>query len=79
MEGSEGHGGTNRGSTIAGAVSQPVMHRSMLERQELRTFAELTSRFDLLTDAQMSAVGVTPEWSAKDLLAHLAYSGADRG
>ena len=50
-----------------------MMHRSMLEREELRIFEELISRFDSLTDAQMSTVGVTPEWSAKDLLAHLAY------
>jgi hypothetical protein len=50
-----------------------MMHTSMLERDELRIFEELISRFDSLTEAQMSAVGVTPEWSAKDLLAHLAY------
>ncbi len=50
-----------------------MMHRSTLEREELRIFEELLSRFDSLTDAEMSAVGVTPEWSAKDLLAHLAY------
>jgi Mycothiol maleylpyruvate isomerase N-terminal domain len=51
-----------------------MMHTSVLEREELRIFEELLSRFDSLTDAQMNAVGVTPEWSAKDLLAHLAYS-----
>src|SRR5258707_12618551 len=34
---------------------------------------ELISRFDSLTEAQMGVVGVTPEWSAKDLRAHLAY------
>ncbi len=45
----------------------------MLEREELRIFEELISRFDSLTEAQVSIVGVTPEWSAKDLLAHLAY------
>lgn len=50
-----------------------MMHTSMLEREELRIFEELISGFDSLTDAQMSAVGVTLEWSAKDLLAHLAY------
>ncbi len=50
-----------------------MMHTSMLEREELRIFEELISRFDSLAEAQMSAVGVTPEWSAKDLLAHLAY------
>jgi hypothetical protein len=50
-----------------------MMHTSILEREELRIFEELISRFDSLTEAQMSAVGVTPEWSAKDLLAHLAY------
>jgi hypothetical protein len=50
-----------------------MMHGSMLEGEELRIFEELISRFDSLTEAQMNAVGVTPEWSAKDLLAHLAY------
>jgi hypothetical protein len=50
-----------------------MMHTSMLEREEDRIFEELISRFASLTEAQMSVVGVTPEWSAKDLLAHLAY------
>jgi hypothetical protein len=50
-----------------------MMHGSMLEGEELRIFEELISRFDSLSEAQMSAVGVTLEWSAKDLLAHLAY------
>jgi hypothetical protein len=50
-----------------------MMHMSMLEREEDRIFEELISRFDSLTEAQMSVVGVTSEWSAKDLLAHLAY------
>jgi hypothetical protein len=50
-----------------------MIDRSMLERQELRIFEELILRFNSLTDSQMNAVGVTPEWSAKDLLAHLAY------
>jgi hypothetical protein len=50
-----------------------MMQRSMLEREELRIFEELILRFDSLTESQMNAVGVTPEWSAKDLLAHLAY------
>jgi uncharacterized damage-inducible protein DinB len=50
-----------------------MMHASVLEREEQRVFEELISRFDSLTEAQLSAVGVTPEWSAKDLLAHLAY------
>jgi hypothetical protein len=54
-------------------VSQSMMHTSILEREELRIFEELISRFDSLTEAQMSVVGVTPEWSAKDLLTHLAY------
>jgi hypothetical protein len=54
-------------------MSHSMMHTSTLEREELRIFEELISRFDSLSDAQMSAVGVTPEWSAKDLLAHLAY------
>jgi Mycothiol maleylpyruvate isomerase N-terminal domain len=50
-----------------------MMHTSTLEREELRIFEELISRLDSLSEAQMNAVGVTPEWSAKDLLAHLAY------
>jgi len=50
-----------------------MMYVSMLEREELRMFEEFISRFDSLAEAQMSIVGVTPEWSAKDLLAHLAY------
>ncbi len=50
-----------------------MMYASVLAREELRILEELISRFDSLTEAQMSVVGVTPEWSAKDLLAHLAY------
>ena len=50
-----------------------MMYVSMLEREELRMFEELISRFDSLAETQMSIVGATPEWSAKDLLAHLAY------
>jgi Mycothiol maleylpyruvate isomerase N-terminal domain len=50
-----------------------MMHTSILEREELRLFEELISRFDSLTESQMNAIGATPEWSAKDLLAHLAY------
>ncbi len=45
----------------------------MLAREESRIFEELLSRFDSLGDEQMLAVDVTPDWSAKDLLAHLAY------
>jgi hypothetical protein len=54
-------------------MSQSMIHTSTLGREELRTFEELISRFDSLSEVQMSVVGVTPEWSAKDLLAHLAY------
>jgi hypothetical protein len=50
-----------------------MIYASTLEREELRIFEELISKFDSLTDSQMNIVGVTPEWSAKDLLAHLAY------
>ena len=35
-----------------------MMHGSMLEGEELRIFEELISRFDSLSEAQMSAVGV---------------------
>jgi len=45
----------------------------MLAREESRIFEELLSRFDSLGDEQILAVDVTPDWSAKDLLAHLAY------
>ncbi len=51
----------------------PMMRASMLGREELRIFEELISRFDSLSEAEMSAVGATSKWSAKDLLAHLAY------
>jgi len=55
-------------------MSHSTMHMSVLAREELRIFEELISRFDSLSEAEMRAVGVTREWSAKDLLAHLAYS-----
>jgi uncharacterized damage-inducible protein DinB len=45
----------------------------MLAQVDSRIFEELLSRFDSLGDEQMLTVGVTPDWSAKDLLAHLAY------
>jgi len=54
-------------------MSHSTMHTSVLAREELRIFEELISRFDSLSEAEMRAVGVTREWSAKDLLAHLAY------
>jgi hypothetical protein len=54
-------------------MSHSMMHTSMLRQEELRIFEELISRFDSLSEAEMTVVGVTPEWSAKDLLAHLAY------
>jgi hypothetical protein len=38
-----------------------------------RIFEEVISPFDSLNEAQMNVVGVTPKWSAKDLLADLAY------
>src|SRR6266403_6281632 len=50
-----------------------MFRTSMLAQEESRIFEELLSRFDSLGDEQMLAVGVTLEWSAKDLLAHLAY------
>ena len=45
----------------------------MLIQEEGRIFDELLSRFDALSDEQMQVVGVTREWSTKDLLGHLAY------
>jgi hypothetical protein len=50
-----------------------MFRTSMLTREESSIFEALLSRFDSLSDEQMLAVGVTPDWSAKDLLAHLAY------
>jgi len=55
-------------------MSHSTTHTSVLAGEELRIFEELISRFDSLSEAEMRAVGVTREWSAKDLLAHLAYS-----
>jgi uncharacterized damage-inducible protein DinB len=54
-------------------MNDSTMHTSVLAREEDRIFEELISRFDSLSEAQMSVAGVTSEWSAKDLLAHLAY------
>jgi hypothetical protein len=54
-------------------MSHSMMHTSRLRQEELRIFEELILRFDSLSEAQMNVVGVTPKWSAKDLLAHLAY------
>jgi hypothetical protein len=54
-------------------MSHSMMHTSMLRQEELPIFEELISRLDSLIEAEMSVVGVAPEWSAKDLLAHLAY------
>jgi hypothetical protein len=45
----------------------------LLAREESRIFEELLSRFDSLGDEQMLTIGVTPDCSAKELLAHLAY------
>jgi hypothetical protein len=49
-----------------------MFRTSKLAHEESRIFEELLSRFDSLGDEQMLAVGVTPEWSAKDLLARCA-------
>ena len=73
MEEPQGHRGTHREFIVTGAGSRSMMYASVLAREELRILEELISRFDSLTEGQMSVVGVTPEWSAKDLLAHLAY------
>jgi uncharacterized damage-inducible protein DinB len=50
-----------------------MFRTAMLAREESSIFEELLSRFDSLSNEQMLAVGVTRDWSAKDLLAHLAY------
>jgi hypothetical protein len=49
-----------------------VLKTSMLQ-EESRIFDELLSRFNALSEEQMQVVGVTREWSAKDLLGHLAH------
>jgi hypothetical protein len=50
------------------------MHTSMLIQEELRIFEELISRFDSLSEAQMSAVGVTPGFAGA-----FGLLGASRG
>ena len=50
-----------------------MLKTSMLIQEESRIFNELLSRFDALSEEQMQVVGVTREWSTKDLLGHLAH------
>lgn len=50
-----------------------MLKTSMLVQEESRIFDELLSRFDARSEKQMQVVGVTREWSAKDLLGHLTY------
>jgi uncharacterized damage-inducible protein DinB len=50
-----------------------MLKTSMLIREERGIFNELLSRFDALSEEQMQVVGVTREWSTKDLLGHLAH------
>src|SRR6266850_7266659 len=50
-----------------------MLKTSMLIQEESRIFDELLSRFDALSEEQMQVVGVTREWSTKDLLGHLAH------
>lgn len=49
------------------------MLKTSILMQEESIFDELLSRFDALSEEQMQAVGVTREWSAEDLLGHLAH------
>ena len=46
--------------------------RSELMREEDEGWAELRSRLHQLSPEQITSPGFTPEWSVKDLLAHLA-------
>jgi hypothetical protein len=55
-------------------MSHSTTHTSVLAREKLRIFEELISQFDSLSEAEMRDVGVSREWPAQDLLAHLAYS-----
>src|SRR5258706_7402402 len=50
-----------------------MLKTSMLIQEESRIFDELLSRFEALSEEQMQVVGVTWEWSTKDLLGHLAH------
>jgi hypothetical protein len=50
-----------------------MLKTSMLIQEESRIFDELLSRFDALSEEQMQVVGVTREWSTKDLLGRLAH------
>src|SRR5260370_32814745 len=50
-----------------------MLKTSMMIQEESRIFDELLSRFDALSEEQMQVVGVTREWSTKDLLGHLAH------
>ena len=60
MQEPQGHRGTHRELIVTGAGSRSMMYASVLAREELRILEELISRFDSLTEAQMSVVGVTP-------------------
>jgi hypothetical protein len=46
--------------------------REDLARAEEERWGELDSVLDGLPEERLGVVGVTPEWSAKDLMAHLA-------
>jgi hypothetical protein len=50
-----------------------MLKTSMPIQEESRIFDELLSRFDALSEEQMQVVGVTREWSTKDLLGRLAH------
>src|SRR5260370_37269316 len=50
-----------------------MLKTAMLIEEESRIFDELLSRFEALSLEQMQVVGVTREWSTKDLLGHLAH------
>jgi len=72
-----GHG---RAAGSSRNASRAHRHRSRQSVDDVRIGARTTADFrrvdfavDSLTEAQMGVVGVTPEWSAKDLRAHLAY------
>jgi hypothetical protein len=56
-----------------------MLKTSMLIEEESRIFNELLSRFDALSEEQMQVVGVTREWSTKDLLGASGALGAGRG
>jgi len=56
-----------------------MLRTSTLIQEESRIFDELLSRFGTLNEEQTQVVGVTREWSAKDLLGIWRIGSRRRG